>query len=232
MALYALGDLHLSFGVDKPMDVFGPAWEGYAEKLRESLKVLRPEDTIVICGDLSWGLSFDQVLPDLQFLASYPGRKLLIKGNHDIWWETAAKMNRLFAANNIENIDFLHNNCHMYENTALCGTRGWFYEEETGAEHDAKIMAREVGRLKTSLEAAKARNPEKIIVFLHYPPIYGKYRCEEIIDLLCEYGVSECYYGHLHGHSHRLAFCGTDRGVKYHLVSADWVKFRPVLIKV
>ena len=165
MALYTIADLHLSLGADKPMDVFGGAWDGYLDKLKTNLACLRKEDTLVIPGDLSWGISLEESLPDFRFLDNLPGRKLLVKGNHDLWWETAAKMKRFFAANGITSIDFIHNNCHMYRNTALCGTRGWFFEEEAGGMHDEKIMNREIGRLKTSLDAAKKYGRRTHILF-------------------------------------------------------------------
>lgn len=230
MALYAIGDMHLSLGVDKPMDIFGPNWEGYTEKLRENLSVLRPEDTLVMCGDFSWGISLAEALPDFKFLDAFPGRKLLVKGNHDLWWETASKMGRFFRENGITTIDFLHNNCHLYGNAALCGTRGWSLDDS--AEHDAKMLAREAGRLKISLEAAKKSGAERIYCFMHYPPVYGGEVLAELCGLMTAYGVTACYYGHLHGHSHRLAFEGELDGVVYRLVAGDYLKFKPVLINV
>ncbi len=230
MALYTLADLHLSLGSDKPMDVFGGAWDGYVDKLRQNLAVLRPEDTLVIPGDLSWGLDLEEALPDLQFLDALPGKKLLVKGNHDLWWGTVGRMRRFFAEHGIESIDFLHNNCHFYGDTALCGTRGWFFEEDTGSAHDEKIMNREIGRLRTSLDAAKTAGAERIYCFMHYPPIFGKYECPRIVEMLAEYGVACCFYGHLHGASHRRAFEGLYGGVEYRLVSADYLDFAPLAV--
>ena len=230
MALYTIADLHLSLGADKPMDVFGGAWDGYLDKLKTNLACLRKEDTLVIPGDLSWGISLEESLPDFRFLDNLPGRKLLVKGNHDLWWETAAKMKRFFAANGITSIDFIHNNCHMYRNTALCGTRGWFFEEETGGMHDEKIMNREIGRLKTSLDAAKNTDAERIYCFMHYPPLFGKYKCPRIAELLSQYGVSRCFYGHLHAESHKRAFEGMYGGVEYVLVAVDYLNFNPILV--
>lgn len=195
MALYAIGDTHLSLSSDKPMDVFGGGWTGYVEKLREGLSVLEPGDTVVLCGDLSWGMSLEEARRDFAFLSSFPGRKLLLKGNHDYWWTTAAKMDRFFQENGFSSFQLLHNNSHLYGDIALCGTRGWFYEEERGG-HSAKIFNRELIRLEASLKAAGER--EKYC-FLHYPPLYQGYRCQEILDLLHRYGVTRCFYGHLHG---------------------------------
>ena len=224
MSLYAIGDTHLSLGADKPMDIFGGGWAGYVEKLREGFSQIGPEDTVVLCGDLSWGMSLEQAREDFAFLDALPGgRKILLKGNHDYWWTTAAKMERFFAENGFSTLEILHNNCRLYGEVALCGTRGWFYEEERG-EHSTKIFNRELLRLEASLKAAGER--EKFC-FLHYPPLYQGYRCQEILDLLEQYRVSRCYYGHLHGGSHRLAFSGRLGTVEYHLVAADYIGFQP-----
>lgn len=227
MALYAIGDTHLSIGKDKPMDIFGPAWDNHTEKLRAGFSKLHSDDTCVICGDISWGMGLEDTLEDFRFIDSLPGRKIILKGNHDYWWSTAAKAKKFFAAHGITTIEILNNNCFFYGETALCGTRGWFYEEETGQEHDKKIMLREIGRLRTSLEAAGER--EKL-AFLHYPPIFLKYRCEEILTLLREHEVKTCCYGHIHGKGCRMSFNGTKDGCEFHLVSADFVNFEPVLL--
>ena len=227
MALYAIGDTHLSLASDKPMDVFGGGWTGYVDKLKEGFQIISPEDTVVICGDVSWGMSLEEARADFAFLDALPGgRKLLLKGNHDYWWTTASKMKAFFAENGFSTLDILHNNCHFYGETALCGTRGWFYEEDRG-EHSAKIFNRELIRLEASLKAAGER--EKLC-FLHYPPLYQGYRCQEILDLLERYRVSLCCYGHLHGGSHRLAVAGRQGAVDYRLVAADYVGFKPVCI--
>ena len=226
MSLYAIGDTHLSLGTDKPMDVFGGRWEGYADKLREGFLDLAPEDVTVLCGDLSWGMSLEQARADFAFLDGLPGEKIFLKGNHDYWWNTAAKMNAFFAAQGFTTLHMLHNNCRFYGDTALCGTRGWFYEEDRG-EHSAKIFQRELLRLEPSLKAAGDR--EKLC-FLHYPPLYQGYRCTEILELLERYQVSRCFYGHLHGGSHRLAVSGRQGSVEYALVSADYLGFRPLKI--
>ena len=228
MALYAIGDTHLSLASDKPMDVFGGGWTGYVDKLREGFNATVSQgDTVVICGDVSWGMSLEEARADFAFLDALPGgRKLLLKGNHDYWWTTASKMKAFFAENGFSTLDVLHNNCHFYGETALCGTRGWFYEEDRG-EHSAKIFNRELIRLEASLKAAGER--EKLC-FLHYPPLYQGYRCQEILYLLERYRVSLCCYGHLHGGSHRLAVTGRQGTVDYRLVAADYVGFRPVCI--
>jgi predicted phosphohydrolase len=223
VALYAIGDTHLSLGADKPMDVFGGAWAGYQEKLTQGLSVLRPEDTLVIAGDVSWGMSLEESEADFAFLDAFPGTKLLLKGNHDYWWNTAAKMERFFAEKGFSSLRILHNNCHYYGDVALCGTRGWFYEEEKAGQNQ-KVFNRELIRLEASLKAAG--EAEKLC-FLHYPPFYTGYRCEPILALLERYQVKACYYGHLHGASHRLALQGKQGSVEYHMISADYLKFTP-----
>ena len=220
MALYAIGDTHLSLAADKPMDVFGGGWEGYVDKLRDGFALVNDEDTVVLCGDLSWGMSLEEARADFAFLDALPGRKLLLKGNHDYWWNTASKMNRFFAENGFTTLNILHNNCYSYGPYALCGTRGWFYEEKG----DQKVFRRELIRLEASLKAAGER-PK--LCFLHYPPLYQGYRCNEILELLEQYQVELCCYGHLHGGSHRLAVEGKQGGVTYRLVSADYVGFQP-----
>ena len=225
MALYAIGDLHLCLGADKPMDVFGGRWTGYMDKLRENLRCIGPEDTTVLLGDLCWAMSLAQAREDFAFINAIPGRKLILKGNHDYWWTTAAQFYRFCAENGFENMLVLNNNCYFYGETALCGTRGWFYEEQKGAGgHDEKVFRRELGRLETSLKAAGGH--EKLC-FLHYPPRYRGYACPEILALLKQYGVRSCYYGHLHADSIRLALEGEYEGIDYHLLSADYVNFMP-----
>ena len=224
MALYVIADLHLSLGSDKPMDVFGGAWVGYVDKLREGLSVIGPDDTTVLPGDLSWALSLSEAEADFAFINAIPGRKIIVKGNHDYWWSTAKKFDTFCAEHGFENMHVLNNNCYFYGDTALCGTRGWFFEEDKGGEHDEKVFRRELGRLETSLKAAGER--EKLC-FLHYPPKYGGYECPEILELLRAYGVRACYYGHLHAESLRMAFTGRAYDVDFRCVSADYVNFTP-----
>ena len=226
MALYAIGDTHLSLSSGKPMDVFGGGWTGYVDKLKEGFSQIRPEDTVVLCGDLSWAMGLEEAREDFAFLNALPGKKLLMKGNHDYWWNTAAKMERFFQENGFTTFHLLHNNCHFYGDIALCGTRGWFYEEDREG-HGTKIFNRELIRLEASL---KAGGEKEKFCFLHYPPLYQGYRCQEIIDLMERYGVTRCYYGHLHGGSHRLAASGKHGGIEYHLVSAEYLGFRPEML--
>lgn len=227
MALYALGDTHLSLGGNKAMDKFGGAWTGYVDKLRTALGALEPEDVLILDGDISWGMSMEEALPDFQFLDQvFPGKKYLVKGNHDYWWTTANKMTTFWNDHGLPNYELLHNNCKLYGDVALCGTRGWFFEEEADG-HNEKVFNRELLRLETSLKAAG--EAEKL-AFLHYPPLYQGYRCPEIVALLERYRVRTCYYGHLHGGSHRLAIEGERNGVEYRLIAGDYLNFKPKLV--
>lgn len=225
MALYTLGDTHLSLSVNKPMDVFGGVWQGYLDKLAEGFSILRPEDTLVIPGDISWGMSLEEAEADFAWLDAWPGTKILLKGNHDYWWNSMAKMTRFFEEKGFTSLKILHNTCYFYGNVALCGSRGWFFEEEgPDKAQNEKILNREVGRLEMSLKAA---GDKEKLCFLHYPPIFKGYRCPPVLDLLTQYGVTTCYYGHLHGKSLRRAVQSTWNGVAYRLVSADYLNFQP-----
>lgn len=227
MALYAIGDTHLSLGGSKAMDTFGGAWEGYVDKLKAGFAGLSAEDAVVLCGDLSWGMSLEEALPDFLFLdALFPGKKYLLKGNHDYWWTTANKMHTFWNNHGINDFELIHNNCRFYGDVALCGTRGWFFEEDGDGSYE-KVFRREVMRLEASLKAAG--EAEKLC-FLHYPPLYEGYICQEIVDLLEYYRVTACYYGHLHGGSRRLAREGRRGGVEYHLIAGDHLNFRPRLV--
>ena len=228
MALYAIGDLHLSFTTNKPMDIFGEKWQNHVEKLREGFSSLTEDDVCVICGDISWGMDLDEAEEDLRFVNDLPGKKVLLKGNHDLWWSSMAKMTAFAEKNGFKSLSFLHNNAFPYgDAAAVCGTRGWFYEESKGAAHDKKMIDREALRLEASLKAAGDR--EKY-VFLHYPPKYGDYTCPEILALLREYDVKVCCSGHLHAESLRWAFNGVYEGVKHLCVSGDGIDFKPCKI--
>lgn len=228
MSLFALGDTHLSFGSEKPMDIFA-GWSDYESRLEKNWRsVVGEDDTVVICGDVSWAMKLDEAMPDLSFLDSLPGKKLLMKGNHDYWWETVKKMKAALAAESISSIDFLYNNAFALGDICIAGTKGWFFD--SGAEDEAKALNRELCRLRLSLEQAKGFGGEPV-VFLHYPPISHRAVCEEIIDVLCQFGVKRCYYAHLHGPSIKGAYVGEYRGVNFSLVSGDSLGFCPKLIK-
>ena len=227
MALYAIGDLHLCLGAEKPMDIFGGAWVGYMDKLKEGMSVIRPEDTTILLGDLSWALSLEDSKADFAWIHEIPGRKIILKGNHDYWWSTASKFYKFCEENGFSDMFILNNNYYEYEGYAICGTRGWFFEEERSGEHDEKVFKRELLRLEASLKAA-GELPK--IVFLHYPPRYKGYECQEILDILQRYDVRRCFYGHLHGASHGLAQEGIWDGIEFKLVAADKLNFKPHLV--
>lgn len=228
MSLYVIGDLHLSLGSNKPMDIFGAKWENYTDKIANEFSQLIPEDTIVLCGDTSWAMSLEEARSDFAFIDSLPGRKIILKGNHDYWWTTASKMDKYIKAEGFNTLSFLHNNSYSYDGVSICGSRGWFFEEETDNEHDIKMINREVLRLKKSL--SEAENEEKI-VFLHYPPVYRDYVCKEIINVMTEYGVKKCYYGHIHGYGHKNAYTGNYMGIEFRMISADFIGFKPEKIQ-
>lgn len=227
MALFAIGDLHLCLGAPKPMDVFGGAWEGYMEKLQAGMSIIGAEDTTVLLGDLSWALDLQNAKADFAWIDKIPGRKIILKGNHDYWWSTASKFYHFCEENGFSDQFILNNNHFEYNDLAICGTRGWFFEESRSSQHDEKVFKRELMRLEASLSSA---GEKRKAVFLHYPPKYKGYECPEIIELLHKYDVKQCFYGHLHGPSHGLAMEGVWDGIEYRLVSADRLNFRPYLV--
>lgn len=227
MALFVIGDLHLSFSVDKPMDIFS-GWDNHAERIETAWRSeVRDGDTVVLPGDLSWGMNLEQALADFRFVNSLPGRKIILKGNHDYWWTTTNKMNNFFRDNGLDTLHILHNNHYSYGEYGICGTRGWI--NETTAPADAKVLTREAGRLDMSLRSAVDAGL-KPIVFLHYPPLYGSECNYDILDVIGRYDVKYCYYGHLHGNSKKYAVIGERDGVYFQLISSDFVQFCPYRI--
>lgn len=224
MSLFAIADLHLSLGVDKPMDVF-PGWAGYVEKLEKNWREnVRPEDTVVVAGDISWGLDISEAKEDFAFLDQLPGTKILLKGNHDLWFSTKTKVENFFAENGFSTLKILFNNAYEYGDRAICGTRGWMNDPI-----EKKVLLRECGRLRMSLEEGKKFGKEPL-VFLHYPPVFGGGECYEILDVLLEYGIKQVYYGHIHGYSSGYAINGIRNGIDFRLISCDFVQFNPVKI--
>lgn len=225
MSLFVLGDTHLSFGVPaKPMDIFS-GWENYQTLLEENWRrTVMPEDTVVLAGDISWGMDLKEARADFAFLHALPGRKIILKGNHDYWWNSMKKMTDFFAENGFDTLHILHNNCYAYGEYGICGTRGWV--NMPGETQDAKVMAREQQRLHVSLSAAQAQGLTPI-VFLHYPPVFWDSRNELMLSELYAFGVKDCYYGHLHGKSHARAAKGWENGICYHLISGDYLQFLP-----
>lgn len=224
MSLFAIADLHLSLGVDKPMDVF-PGWAGYVGKLEKNWREnVRPEDTVVVAGDISWGLDISEAKEDFAFLDRLPGTKILLKGNHDLWFSTKTKVEKFFAENGFSTLKILFNNAYEYGDRAICGTRGWMNDPI-----EKKVLLRECGRLRMSLEEGKKFGKEPL-VFLHYPPVFGGGECYEILDVLLEYGIKQVYYGHIHGYSSGYAINGIRNGIDFRLISCDFVQFNPVKI--
>lgn len=226
MQLYVIGDTHLSFGVDKPMDIFR-GWSDYVDRLETNWRdIVSQDDTVLIAGDISWGMSLKEALPDFKFIDSLPGKKIIMKGNHDYWWETKTKMERFFNENGIGSISVLFNNSYRIGDVSVFGTRGWFYDAH--GEHDEKVINREIGRLKLSFAEAEKLGGEAV-AFLHYPPVYAGRECPEIMTALIECGVKRCYYGHLHGkRNHELAVTGIYKGIDFYLVAGDYTGFRPI----
>lgn len=225
MSLYVIGDLHLSFGTDKPMDAFA-GWNNYVEKIEENWKQkVQPEDTVVVAGDISWGMDLAHAKDDFAFLHSLPGRKILLKGNHDYWFSTKKKVEDFIVENGFHTLHLLFNNSYEYEDFSLCGTRGWI--NEPGEPANKKVLLREAGRMELSLQSAGGRKP---IVFLHYPPIYAGNQCDDMIAVFEKYGVKRVFYGHLHGKSCGGAVQGERGGIDYRLVSGDYIQFNPVRV--
>ena len=234
MALYVIGDLHLSFSADKPMNIFGNNWENHAEKIKENWKKQVTEnDTVVIPGDFSWETYLETTEKDFEFLNSLPGTKILLKGNHDYWWTTIANMNKFLKEKNFENIYFLHNNSYLIDDIICTGTRGWVNTFQS--QENYKILRRECERLKLSLKDGikKYGENKEIIVFMHYPPFYKDDVNDEInfIKVMKEYNVKKCFYGHLHGEAHKEAFEGNIDGIEFKLVSSDYINFNLIKIK-
>lgn len=225
MSLFAIADTHLSFATNKPMDTFA-GWENYTERLQKNWnKVVGADDDVVIAGDISWAMDFNELEADFDFLEALNGNKIILKGNHDFWWNTLSKMNRFIQEKGYKTIKFLYNNSYECGPCSVCGSRGWIYDSEE--EQDKKILLRETSRIERSLQSSQ--NSSKLL-FLHYPPVSQNFKCEEIIELINKYGIKKCYFGHLHGEAAKYAFEGEQDGVDYKLISCDRLKFTPYLI--
>lgn len=233
LMIYTIADTHLSLTTEKPMDVFGPRWANHDRKLRENwLATVKDGDTVVLPGDISWGISLEEAVEDLKFLDALPGKKLIGKGNHDYWWTTVSKMTKFFEENGITTLSFLYNNAYLAENTVVCGTRGWMSEFGVKAE-DERIIRREAARLELSLtegeRLAKGAPEARKVVFLHYPVVFGDFINDEMLDVLYRHGVEDVYYGHLHN----VRESQLDKeylGIRFHLIAADYIGFMPQAI--
>ena len=225
MAIYVIADLHLSFSQDKPMSIFGENWEGHREKIKNNrISKVKPEDTVVLPGDFSWAMYLQDTYKDFEYLNSLPGKKLLLKGNHDYWWTTVTNMRNFLEENKFKNIDFIYNNSYLVENKILTGTRGWNLLD---TENSSKMIKRESIRLQLAIEDGikKYGDDKEIIVFMHYPPISNTNKKSEFLKILKQYDIKRCYYGHLHGKSHQDAVEGIVDGIEFKLISADYLNF-------
>lgn len=234
MSIWALSDPHLSFGSDKPMDVFGEQWANHPEMIRQHwIERVRPEDTVLMPGDISWAMNFHEVLPDLRFIDSLPGHKLIGRGNHDYWWDSLAKMDAFCAAEGLSTLRFMRHNAVEVEGVIITNTRGWILPDDREfGEQDAKIYRRELIRLKLSLDAAeKLRSGEQtLLATFHYPPVGPRGIANALTEMLESYGVDACIYGHVHGQSPRYSFNGTLNGISYKNTACDFLGFRPLLL--
>lgn len=241
MAVYVLSDLHLSINqkTNKSMEVFGSRWHGYTDRMEANWKrLVEPSDTVIIPGDISWAMTLDEAVEDFAFLDSLPGTKIIGKGNHDYWWATKTKVDAFFEKNEFHSIRLLHNNAFAVEDFLICGSRGWFNDENgnnvpTGTDYH-KIVNREAIRLRISLtEAQKLDETESTsrekLVFLHFPPVFREFRCQEILDVLQEFHVQRCFYGHIHG-VYDMPSSFVEDGIKFTMVSADYLSFTPLHI--
>lgn len=225
MAIYVIADLHLSFSQDKPMSIFGENWEGHSEKIKNNwISKVKPEDTVVLPGDFSWAMYLQDTYKDFEYLNSLPGKKLLLKGNHDYWWTTVTNMRNFLEENKFKNIDFIYNNSYLVENKILTGTRGWNLLD---TENSSKMIKRESIRLQLAIEDGikKYGDDKEIIVFMHYPPISNTNKKSDFLKILKQYDIKRCYYGHLHGKSHQDAIEGIVDGIEFKLISADYLNF-------
>ncbi len=227
--IYTIGDLHLSLGCDKPMDIFA-GWTNHVERLKDNWNSkITENDTVILLGDHSWAMKLEDSLKDLEFIhKELNGKKILVKGNHDLWWSTMNKITNFVNENGFTSITFLFNNAYLAEGISICGTRGWIRENKKD-EVDVKVLAREAGRLEASLKEG-VRLGGELTAFIHYPPIYGTEENVYLTEVLHKYGVKRCFYAHLHGSSIRGALNGERDGVTYRLVSADGVNFDPVRV--
>lgn len=230
MAIYALADLHLSFNSDKPMEIFGDIWGNYTEKIYDNWQsIVKTEDLVIIPGDISWATYIEDAYEDFRFINGLNGKKVILKGNHDYWWNTLSKMNKFLAKNKFDTISILNNTATEYEDAAICGTRGWWVKEDM-SEEDLKILDREKIRLVLSLEEAVKLKKDRIIVGLHYPPLDKAGEHREFLEIMKEYKVDTCVYGHLHSYAHKAAVTGNIEGVNLKFVAGDYVAFTPILV--
>ncbi|MBE6674888.1 MAG: serine/threonine protein phosphatase [Ruminococcaceae bacterium] len=237
MSLFVMADLHLSSTVNKSMDIFGARWTDYMKKIEKNWSsVVTDDDTVIVPGDITWAIDYNEAYEDFKFIEMLPGKKLLGKGNHDYWWGTMTKNRAFIKECGFKTIDFLYNNAYKVEDYIVCGTRGWYVDEklQTGNTKDVeyeKIVNREAQRLKMSLEEAiKLRTDnEQILVFFHFPPVFNSFVCDEIVDILLEYNIKNCYFGHIHG-TYSIPRSTEYKGINFSLISSDFCNFVPMIV--
>ncbi|MBQ2675779.1 MAG: metallophosphoesterase [Clostridia bacterium] len=226
MSVFAISDLHLSLSTDKPMTVF-KGWDNYVERIRDNwCKIVKEDDTVIIPGDISWEMKISACVKDFEFIHNLPGKKIILKGNHDLWWDSMKKMNEFLDSNGFDSIKILHNNFYAVENLAICGSRGWFFDDDS---KDQKILQREVGRIETSVKLAVDSGLEPVL-FLHYPPLTTNELCNDIYDVIKKYPIKRCYYGHIHRAGSYKVFNGEKDGILFRCVSCDLMDFTPLKI--
>lgn len=226
MAIYVIGDLHLSFNADKPMSVFGENWQNYEERIKQDwLLKVKPNDLVMLPGDFSWSMYLEKTEKDFEFINNLPGKKILLKGNHDYWWTTLTSMRKYIQERKFENIDFLYNNSYEFDNKIIVGTRGWSLSEE---QEDIRLTKREIARLELSIKdgISKYGNHKEIIAFMHYPPATKNYINTEYIEIMKKYNIKRCFYGHLHASSIQDAVEENIQGIELKLISSDALNFK------
>lgn len=237
MAVFVLSDLHLSTNqnTDKSMEVFGNRWQNYMNRIKTNWnRLVDPCDTVIVNGDISWAMTLEEAKSDFEFLNSLNGTKIISKGNHDFWWSTLSKINVFFEENKFDTIKILHNNAHIAEDFIICGSRGWYNDDKIStmpktADYQ-KIVSREAARLRMSLKAGETLDSEhEKLVFLHFPPVWGDFVCEEIIEVLKEFDVKRCYFGHIHG-LYEIPHSFVFDDIKFIMTSADFLNFTPLFI--
>jgi uncharacterized protein len=236
MAVFAMSDLHLALGVNKPMDVFGYKWDNYMERIKNSWENnVSHVDTVIVPGDVSWATYVDQAYRDFKFIDDLPGEKIILKGNHDYWWTTVNKLKKFIIDNDFQTIRFLHNDCYEVEGYLICGTRGWKCPgDEEFTDDDMKIYKRELQRLEKSLKNANEllnkNKMQEIIAAMHFPPFNTKGQMSMFVDIMRNYKVKKCIYGHLHGDGAKAAKEGIIEDIIFRFVSSDFLGFEPVKI--
>ena len=221
MKVFAIGDLHLPGGDDKPMDVFGAHWEGHIERIAADwAQRVAGDDLVLIPGDISWAMQLSAALPDLRLIGGWPGQKVILRGNHDYWWPGITRLRAALPGS----IRAVQNDAARFGDVTVCGSRGWTLPGAQSTPDDLKIYARELMRLEMSLARAGELGG-RVIAMTHFPPVLEDGSSSEVSELFERYGVSEVVYGHLHGAANRSAFCGEKNGVRYTCVSCDRLNF-------